>query len=207
MKIVIGEIENYTPVLKDTLKYIVIKPSWNLPRSIAIEEKLPKIKSDSTYLERYNYMLLKDSYISKDTINPDSVDWLEMNKENFPYYIVQTPGKHNALGRIKFLFPNHHTIYMHDTPAKQLFDVNERDFSHGCIRLEKPFELALEIPDAKMSWLEMQEILESEETTTITLNETVNVHFLYSTAWVDDQNRIHFRKDLYNFDGMTAEKL
>ncbi len=207
MKIMIGEIENYTPVLKDTLKYIVFNPNWNLPQSIVMEEILPKVKSDSTYLERSDYILLKGSYNSKDTINPDSVDWSEIDKENFPYYVVQTSGKHNALGKVKFLFPNHHAIYLHDTPSRHLFELNERAFSHGCIRLEKPFELARKILYKQMSWLEIQEILKSEETTTITLNETVNVHFLYRTAWVDEYNRIHFRKDLYNFDRMTAEKL
>ena len=107
---------------------------------------------------------------------------------------------------LEFL-PNHHAIYLHDTPAKHLFNASERNFSHGCIRLERPFELAMEILDGQMSWIEMQEILESHETTRITLNDIINVHFLYNTAWVDDKDRIHFRKDLYNFDRMTAEKL
>jgi len=207
MKIVIGEIENYTPVLKDTLRYIVFNPVWNLPRSIAVKEKLPRIKSDSTYLERYDYILLKGSYISNDTINPDSVNWSDIDKENFPFYMVQKPGKYNALGRVKFLFPNHHAIYLHDTPSEHLFDVHLRDLSHGCIRLERPFQLALKILRGHMTWIEMLDILGSEETTTITLDEMVKVHFLYFTAWVDDKNRINFRKDLYNFDRMTAVKL
>lgn len=207
MRIVIGEVENYTPVLKDTLRYIVFNPTWNLPRSIAVKEKLPKIKADSTYLERFDYILLKGSYVSKDTVSPDSVDWSDINKENFPFYLVQKPGKYNALGRIKFLFPNHHAIYLHDTPSGHLFDAYERDFSHGCIRLERPFELASKMLKGQMTWTEMQDVLESEETTSIILDETIKVHFLYFTAWVDDQDRIHFRKDLYKFDRMTAEEL
>lgn len=207
MKIVIGEIENSTPVLKDTMRYIIFNPTWNIPRSIAVKEALPKIKSDSTYLERNHYALLKNSYISKDTIIPDSIDWEQVTEENFNFYMVQKPGSFNALGRVKFMFPNHQAIYLHDTPAKHIFDMRRRDYSHGCIRIEKPIQLAADILKEQSSIEEIEEILESEETTAVVLEEEIMVHFIYQTAWVDDRSKVHFRDDLYLFDQMTLEKL
>ncbi|MFW5820338.1 MAG: L,D-transpeptidase family protein [Bacteroidota bacterium] len=207
MKIVIGDIENYTPVLKDTLREIVFNPAWNIPKSIAVEKILPKIKADSSYIDSHDYILLKKSYLSKDTINPDSIKWSEINRDNFQFYMVQKPGKLNALGKVKFLFPNHHAIYLHDTPSKHHFNGRERNFSHGCIRLERPLDLALELLDGQLSWTDMQKILESKETKRIPLSETISIHFLYTTAWVNKDNRIHFRKDFYHYDKMTLEKL
>jgi murein L,D-transpeptidase YcbB/YkuD len=207
MKIVIGEIEHYTPVLKDTLRYIVFNPNWNLPRSIAVKEKLPKIKADPYYLEKNDYLLFRDGYRGSDTIDPYEVDWEPVTQDNFPYYMVQSAGKYNALGRVKFLFPNNHAIYMHDTPADHLFKYNERDFSHGCIRLDEPFRLAEKILEDQKSYMEIQDILDSEEPTTVKVEDLIRVFFLYRTAWVDDDDRLNFREDLYNFDLMTAEKL
>jgi len=207
MKIIIGEIENSTPVLKDTLQYIVFNPTWRLPRSIAVEEVLPKIKSDSTYLNRNKFSLLKGSYLSKDTIHPDSVDWTQIEKDNFPFYIVRKPGPANPLGRVKFLFPNYHAIYLHDTPATHMFNYRERHFSHGCIRLERPFELASLLLNGRMTEEEISEVVESKETQSVIVPDEILVHFIYQTAWVDEQKKIHFRDDIYYFDKMTLERL
>ncbi len=202
-KIVVGELENYSPILKDTLEYIVFNPRWNIPYSIASEEMLPKIKADHSYLNRNNYLLLSGSYVSEAEVNPADVDWTQIDKDNFPYYIVQESGNTNALGRVKFMFPNHHSIYLHDTPADHLFDQTARDFSHGCIRLEEPFRLADELLKNQLNPIEIDEILAEEETQTILVDDDVVVHFTYITAFVDDRGKMNFRPDLYNLDAET----
>ncbi len=142
MNVVVGKNENYTPILNDSLSSIIFNPSWNVPSSIAKRELLPKQKDDPDYFSKHHYILLKGSYAGKDTIDPGEVDWDTVSEKNFPYFIVQKPGKDNPLGKIEFLMTNQYNIYLHDTPARYLFSKNQRDFSHGCIRLEKPEELA-----------------------------------------------------------------
>lgn len=200
MGVIVGKTTHYTPALKDTITYIVLNPTWNVPYSIATEEMLPKIKTDTSYLSRNNYKLVRGSYASNDVVNPASVDWSEITASNFPFSIIQKPGNSNALGRVKFMLPNNHSIYLHDTPADYLFNRNERDFSHGCVRLEKPFELAETILDGQMTPLEIRRILNSRKTKAIVLNKPVAVHMIYRTAWVDRFGNIQFRKDIYGFD-------
>lgn len=207
MRVVVGKLENYTPVLKDSMSYIVFNPSWNVPFSIASKEILPKLKADSSYLTRNNYILLQGSYRSKDTLQAESVDWSAINADNFPFYVVQKPGGSNALGKIKFMMPNSHAIYLHDTPSGYLFSRAQRDFSHGCIRLQKPIELAQGILSKQLSADSIQAILKSKKETVVVLKQKVLVHFIYQTAWVDNLGQIQFRNDVYNFDKKSAHLL
>jgi L,D-transpeptidase YcbB len=200
MNVVVGELENYTPLLKDTMSYIVINPEWNVPFSIATKELLPEIKEDPEYLIRNDYALLKGSYKSRDTIKPDDVRWRKVDEENFEYFLVKKPGPSNPLGKIKFMFPNNEAIYLHDTPADHLFEKSERDLSHGCVRLEKPVELAYMLLDGQMETDSIDKLLDEEETVPVPLDKKVSVHFLYETAWVDDEGRLQFRNDLYGID-------
>ncbi len=203
MNVVVGKIEKYTPALKDTMTYIVFNPTWNVPRSIATEEMLPKIKKDSTFLSRNNFMLLRGAYDSSDTVDQITVDWENITAENFPFSIVQKPGKYNSLGRIKFMLPNNYSIYLHDTPANYLFDKTQRDFSHGCIRLEKPVELAETILEGQMTPEEIRKTLAAKKTENVVLDHPVAVHVIYQTAWVDDSGNLQFRKDIYGFDEIS----
>lgn len=207
MNVVVGKIENYTPVLKDTMSYIVFNPDWNIPYSIATEEILPNIKSDTTYLARNNYILLRGSYESTDTVKPDEVDWSEITPDDFPFSIIQKPGYDNALGRVKFMFPNNYSIYLHDTPANEAFQYEKRDFSHGCIRLEKPVELAKILLEGQLESQEIQDILLSEETEEIILDKKVLVHFMYQTAWIDENDQLQFRQDIYDIDRKSISLL
>lgn len=200
MDVVVGKLDNYTPVLKDTMSYIVFNPAWNVPFSIATEEMLPEIRKDLGYLERNNYILLKGSYASTDTINPEKVKWRTITPEEFPFSIIQKPGEKNALGKIKFMFPNNHDIYLHDTPADHMFNYEKRDFSHGCIRLRKPVELAKILLENQLAPEEVDKILAAEETTEVPLEQKVAVHFTYQTAWVDTKGLLHFRDDIYELD-------
>ncbi len=204
MKVVVGKLSNYTPVLKDTMTYIVFNPTWNVPYKIASKEFLPKLKNDPSYLDNHNYLLLKGSYRGE-VIEPTRVDWSSIQENNFPYFIQQKPGGTNALGRIKFIMPNSHAIYLHDTPSDYLFNQSQRDFSHGCIRLEKPVDLAEAILKNQIPPDSIRSILASEKETTVILDKQVVVHFIYQTAWVGENGELEFRNDVYKFDEKSAE--
>ncbi len=206
MKVVVGKDTHHTPILSDTIRYVVFNPTWNVPPSIVREEMVHRMKSDSTYLERNQFMLFRGSYVSGDMVNPDSVNWKNITAENFPYFVVQEPGSHNSLGRVKFLFPNEQNIYLHDTPAQHRFSAYSRDFSHGCVRIEKPIAFASQLLKGQMTMAEINDILESKETTTITLHDRPVVYFIYQTAWVDQDGELNFREDLYDFDRITLDK-
>jgi murein L,D-transpeptidase YcbB/YkuD len=202
MKVIIGEFDHPTPMMTDTLVYIEFNPSWNVPYSIASEEMLPKIKKNPSYLEKHNYLLFRNHYSHADTINPDSVEWQNYDKDNFPFHIVQEPGRYNALGTVKFIFPNNEYIYMHDTPSKYLFRESKRDFSHGCVRVEKPAKLAATILSSTNSIKKdsIYRYIREKIPKKVYLHEIIKVYFIYQTAWVDEKNILHFRDDIYGLD-------
>jgi L,D-transpeptidase YcbB len=207
MKVVVGTKEHFTPILSDIVKYVVFNPTWNVPPSITSEEMVEKIKADSTFLSRNQFALLKGSYVSGDTIDPVKVDWSEITAENFPYFLVQKPGRINALGQVKFLFPNQQNIYLHDTPAQDIFNEYSRDYSHGCVRLDEPLELAAHLLKGQVSQDSITKIIESGETISIELYEKPVIYLIYQTAWVDKNGELNFRKDIYNFDEITLREL
>lgn len=203
MGVVVGKNENYTPILNDTLYSVIFNPSWNVPASIATKEMLPKIRKDPGYLKKNNYVLLKDSYVSKDTVNPQEVDWKEVTKEHFPYFIVQEPGKTNPLGKLEFMMLNQYNIYLHDTPADHLFSESQRDFSHGCIRLEKPAELAGLLLKEQIPGDTIAGLLAAKQKKRVVLKDKIPVHLIYQTAWVGKDGEIQFRDDIYDFDKLS----
>ncbi len=207
MNVVVGSVKNHTPILLDTVKYIVFNPTWNVPPSITRKEMVAKMKADPDYLTKNQYVLLNGSYLSHDTVNPEDIDWTQTTPENFPFLVVQKPGKNNALGKIKFLFPNNQNIYLHDTPSKSHFQQYERDYSHGCVRLQYPERLAAYLLEKQMSETELLGIIASGKTTTVTLRQKPIIYFTYQTAWVDDNHQMNFRKDIYSFDEKMIEML
>ncbi len=202
MRVVVGKNENYTPVLEDTLHSIIFNPAWNVPNSIATEEIFPKMLEDTTYMKRNKFTVLLDSYISKDTIDIMEYDWSETSRDSFPYFIVQHPGPFNSLGEIQFMLQNQYSIYLHDTPADHLFNIEQRDFSHGCIRLEKPEQLAMLLLGEQLPTDTLLNYFAGEEKQVINLEEKIPVHIMYQTAWVENNN-LHFRKDVYEFDKLS----
>lgn len=207
MNVVVGNVKNHTPILLNTIKYIVFNPTWNVPPSIVRKEMVAKMKSDSGYLAKNQYVLLKGSYLSHDTANPADIDWTEITAANFPYHVVQKPGKINALGKIKFLFPNDQNIYLHDTPSQSHFRQYDRDYSHGCVRLQDPERLAVRLLEKQMSEEEIRNIIAGGKTTSMTLLQKPIIYFTYQTTWVDDDKQINFRKDIYSFDEKMVEVL
>jgi len=209
MKVVVGKPFWHTPVFSDRMTYIVLNPSWNVPHSIALEEIIPKIKKDPGYLARHNMKILKGWGEDEEEIDPDSIDWLSLDARNFNYRFRQEPGALNPLGSIKFIFPNEFGVYLHDTPSKNLFAKSVRSFSHGCIRLEKPLELAEYLLRSSPDWAREKILAEIEtgKEQQIKLPEPVDIHILYLTAWVDDDGLLHFREDVYGRDKRLDESL
>ncbi len=137
-RVVVGKEFHETPVFTSDIKYIVFNPTWTVPYSISSKEILPKLKKDPNYLQNRNMTLLRGSEV----INPSTVDFSNYSQKNFPYTIRQEPGPNNALGLVKFMFPNKYAVYLHDTPSKSYFERSERAFSHGCVRVKDPLVLA-----------------------------------------------------------------
>lgn len=202
MRIIVGRDYRSTPSFDSQLSQMVLNPYWNVPYSIAVKDLLPKQQHNSAYFASQGIKVF--SKHDNSTIDPDSIDWNSI-KGGFPYVLRQNPGKKNALGYIKFLFSNPFSIYLHDTPSKQLFQKDVRTFSSGCIRLEKPWELAKFALNGNDSGINLTEKISSGETITINLPKRVPIYLTYLTAWVDDQDRIHFAEDVYGRDKRLLE--
>ncbi|RAK04218.1 murein L,D-transpeptidase YcbB/YkuD [Halanaerobium saccharolyticum] len=203
MKTIVGQEQRSTPVFSDTIKYLVINPYWYVPKSIAVKDKLPQIKKDYNYLKENNYSLFKymgDSELKE--IDPAEVEWSKINEDNFNYLLRQNPGDQNALGKIKFMFPNKFSIYLHDTPGRYLFSETDRSFSSGCIRIEKPVDLAEYLLQDQEKW--NRDAIESEmkkdKEKTVYLNNPIKIYIQYNSAWVDSLGNLNFREDIYNRD-------
>jgi murein L,D-transpeptidase YcbB/YkuD len=197
------------------MSYVVLNPSWNIPESIAKNEIIPKLLKDPKYLESKGI----DIYAGWNGAPSEKVDSKEVmdnailqnvdNLQNFRF--SQTSNKENPLGKMKFMFPNKHSVYIHDTPAKSLFVNARRAFSHGCIRLSKPEELLSTIAseDKNLDINKAHEILANDAISekTIGLNKKIPIHIVYLTSWVDENGVLQFREDIYNFDKIQKELL
>ena len=204
-KVIVGDTENKTPVFSAALKYVVINPDWTVPYKIASEELLPDIKQDPDFFTKGNYQLFD---VDGGVVDPISVDWSSIRIGNFPFTLVQQPCSTNQLGRIKFIFPNEYSVYMHDTPGKFLFTKAKRAFSHGCIRVDEPLGLAEVVLDGE-GWTreQIESQVRSGETRTVNLSEPLPVFVFYWTAEVNDQGLINFYEDIYERDATVLESL
>ncbi|MEZ5357250.1 MAG: L,D-transpeptidase family protein [Candidatus Zixiibacteriota bacterium] len=202
MRVIVGKAYRRTPVFSDYITYMVLNPTWNVPRSIALADILPMVKKDVNYLAENDFELLSDLQGRVEVIDPMTVDWSAITTENFPYRLRQKPGSKNNLGRIKFMFPNQFNVYLHDTPAKGLFSRERRNFSSGCIRIEKPAQLAefLLLSDSSWTMKRLESQLAAGNEQTVALKKPVPVHILYWTAWAAADGTVHFREDLYHRD-------
>jgi murein L,D-transpeptidase YcbB/YkuD len=208
MNVVVGKPFWNTPVFSQKMSYLVLNPPWNIPRSIALEEILPKIRKDRHYLLNNNIKVLQ----SGNTIEGkklQAIEWSRLNIDYFPYRLRQDPGPKNPLGSIKFMFPNQFDVYLHDSPHRGLFQRNVRAFSHGCIRIEKAFELAAYLLRDSKKWTreEILAAIADGKEQTVNLPQPVPVHLLYLTAWVDDNNILQFRDDIYGRDMVLDDSL
>ncbi|PJK28820.1 L,D-transpeptidase family protein [Minwuia thermotolerans] len=204
MKTIVGRPDRRTPVFSDQVEYVVTNPEWNVPVSIARKDKLPRLQRDPGYARRGNYKVFDRE--TGDQVSPYNVNWHDPESAE-RYKIVQGPGDANALGRLKIIFPNQYSVYMHDTPDKHLFEEAQRAFSSGCVRLQRPVAMARWIAgiDPQLSDEEIEEKLASRENDWMPVKEPVPVHITYITVTVDDQGRAHFWRDIYDRqDGIRA---
>jgi len=201
MKIVVGTAFQKTPVFSGKMTYIEMNPFWNVPHSIATEETLKKIRENPSFFAKENMRVFTAGQ-NGEAVNPATIDWSQLSENNFPYRLRQEPGPRNPLGRIKFMFPNKHSVYLHDTSDPQLFRKERRGYSHGCIRIEKPMDMAEFVMRGSKEWSreKVAAVLRTKETTVAYLPKPISVHILYFTAWGNGDGTVHFLEDIYRRD-------
>jgi murein L,D-transpeptidase YcbB/YkuD len=204
-RIIVGEPKNPTPIFSDEIEYVIVNPVWHVPESIAIKEMLPEIRANP-YRALAGYQVFFDANGTTYQVDPYRVDWwrVDMNR----IHIKQPPGEANALGSVKFMFPNRFSVYLHDTPTKDLFSRDYRAYSHGCMRVMDPWEFAEVLLSAERSFTvdELRAMVGGRETQ-VNLTNHVRVHVTYFTAWVDDAGVLQLRDDIYGLDAAMENAL
>jgi murein L,D-transpeptidase YcbB/YkuD len=208
MRVVVGRPFSRTPVLSDTMRYIVLNPYWHVPRDIATHELLPKVRHSASFLARSNMRVFPASGPSGQEVDPSTVDWSAVTPARFPFQLRQDPGPRNALGRIKFMFLNKYHVYLHDTPAGSLFAEAQRDFSHGCIRIQDPIALAVYLLQDPL-WDRDAILLALDDAVdrSVPLPQPIPIHLLYWTAWAAGDGTIQFRRDIHGRDAPLLKAL
>ena len=213
MAVIVGDKKFPTPIFSDKMSYVVLNPSWNIPDSIAKNEIIPKLLKDPNYLADKGIDIYAGWNGSPEKVDSkDVIDSAILEDEEYlrNFRFSQTSNEDNPLGRMKFMFPNKHSVYIHDTPAKSLFANSRRAYSHGCIRLSKPEELLSIIAneDKNLNIEKVNEILSSKVSEkSIGLDKKIPIHIIYLTSWVDENSVLQFREDIYNFDKIQKELL
>jgi len=208
MKVITGKPNHPTPIFSDEVEVIVLNPYWNVPTSIIQKEMIPKLLKNPYALKHQNIEIFRGWGKNAETVDPASVNWAQYrHTKRVPYRFAQLPGRKNALGKVKFLFPNKFSVYMHDTPTKPLFKRTKRAFSHGCVRLEKPRELLRTFAsfEPDVDFEKAQEILKGKKNVYKRLSQKVPVDIIYLTAWVDYDGVLQFRDDVYRYDKMQLQ--
>ncbi|MCX4025688.1 L,D-transpeptidase family protein [Endozoicomonas sp. SM1973] len=212
MKVIVGKKARQTPIWADTIKSIVVNPPWNVPRKIAVKDILPKLRRQPDFLQNHNFLVLRGWGQNAQMVPPYSLvesgmPWQKVSYKRFPYRLKQLPGPGNALGRFKFDFPNKHSVYLHDTSQPHLFRQNNRALSSGCVRVEKPRELAESLLGLNRGWqpTKLDRLLDTSRTVTLRLEQPIPIYLAYMTAWVDTLGKVHFAKDIYGHDQRPLE--
>ena len=205
--VVVGKKRWQTPIFSSTMTYIVLNPTWNVPDNIAKAEEIPKIIKNPRYLKKKNMVVYKNYDVDSKPVDPSTVPWKTLlsdkyKKRRLPYKIIEQPSKRNALGVVKFMFPNKFSVYMHDTPSKSYFKRSVRAYSHGCVRLSNPLGLLKHLSDNNITE-NMESIdkkFETKKMQYMTLKEKIPVHIVYLTAYPEENGRLKFFGDIYGFD-------
>ncbi|MBC2744014.1 MAG: L,D-transpeptidase family protein [Desulfosarcina sp.] len=201
MRAIVGKKRRQTPIMSDRMTYLEFNPYWNIPRKIARRDILPKVISDPAYLTRQGIRIFDSWDRQALELDPMTIEWEKISTRHFPYRFRQDPSDLNALGQVKFMFPNHHSVYIHDTPGKALFDQQERNFSSGCVRVEKPLALAQYLL-SEQGWdrARLEATIAQGQRQAVVLDSPIPVHLVYFTAWVDEDETVNFREDIYERD-------
>ena len=206
MRVIVGnEYGSATPVFADSMTFLVFRPQWDMPRQILVDEVIPKVRKDVYYLAKHGYEVV-DTAREQVVTDPAAIDWSDLDTTNIPFRVRQKAGSGNALGNVKFMFPNRFSIYLHDTPADQLFNRQERTLSHGCVRVEDPVKLAGYVLHGQGDWTEqkIRDAMEPAdsgkvEPVPVDLEAPVPVFLVYLTAFMRD-GVLQFRDDPYKKD-------
>lgn len=209
MKVIIGKLSRRTPVMVDLIREMELAPTWGVPYRIAVQYLLPKFRRNPEYIHQKGFQILEKIDGELRYVNPDDIDWKQVTRANFNYRIIQKAGGENALGQVKFLFPNPQSIYLHDTSQPQLFKLDKRALSSGCVRVEKPLELAEKLLQGQPGWnrLRVEETITQNRTTRLRLKQPVPVYLMYWTTWVDPKGRLQIRDDIYGRDLIAGQRL
>ncbi|MGI9393963.1 MAG: L,D-transpeptidase family protein [Boseongicola sp.] len=193
-----------SPEFSDVMEHMVINPTWNVPKSIATKEYLPMLQQNPNAVRHLNLIDQSGRRVSR-----EGMDFTQFDETYFPFDLKQPPSRGNALGLVKFMFPNRHNIYLHDTPAKKLFGRERRDFSHGCIRLNDPFDFAYAILARQTRNPEQffKERLQTGRETVVELEQHIPVHIVYRTAFTQAKGKVQFRGDVYGRDAKIWKAL
>lgn len=208
MRVITGKKKNPTPIFSNTVKTIVLNPHWNVPKSIIQKEMIPKLLKNPNAMARQGIEIHQGWGKDAPLVSGGSVDWTQYRySKTMPYHFAQVPGYKNALGKVKFLFPNQFSVYMHDTPNKNLFNRSSRAFSHGCIRLHKPRELLKTFStfNESVDFEKSQKRLKGKKKAYLNLTSQVPVDVVYLTAYVDYEGVLQFRNDVYGYDKMQLQ--
>ena len=204
MNVIVGKTLNSTPIFSDKMETVVLSPYWNVPVSIIEKELASKFAGNPGYLDRLDMEVIT----GKGTpVDPSSIDWASVNEDNWKYVLRRRPGPKNDLGDVKFIFPNTNDIYLHDTPHDELFSQAKRGFSHGCVRVEKPIELAeYLLRNVGYDRNKIESTIAQREEKHVKLSKVLPVYLVYFTAWADDNGNVHFREDIYGHDKTLAQQ-
>lgn len=202
MKVIIGNLQRRTPVMAQQISTLELAPTWSVPHRIAVTSLLPKLQRNPGYLQEKGYQVIQHINGIDQFVDPKTINWKKLSPRYFPYRLIQKAGKLNALGTIKFLFPNDKDIYLHDTSQPQLFNLDKRALSSGCVRVEKPRLLAEKLLRGQQGWYRsnIDSAIDQNRTTRIRLQEKVPVYLMYWTSWVDDDGVLQMRDDVYKRD-------
>ncbi|TVR82732.1 MAG: peptidoglycan-binding protein [Rhodospirillales bacterium] len=209
MRVVVGLPYRSTPVFSGKITYLEFNPYWNIPHSIATKDMLPRVQQDPSYFDAQGIRVFTGWGSEALELDPWMIDWWAFSRGNFPFRLRQDPGPKNALGRVKFMFPNRFAVYLHDTPSPELFRRAVRTFSSGCIRVEKPADLAHRLLAHNRGWSpeRIAETMQGGPRRIVTLNRPVPVHLTYLTAWSSADGTVHFRDDIYGRDAVLSNAL
>jgi len=210
MPVIVGKLLHETPVFSGMMTYLEFNPYWSIPPSIAKNEMLPELEKDPHYLLERNIRVFRSWEAGAAELDSTSINWNDAGDDIFRYKLRQDPGPDNALGTVKFVFPNKYEVYLHDTPTPNLFGRSQRAFSHGCIRVSRPIELAsFLLGGEEKGWAidRIQAIIASRKPTVVRLEAPVPVHIAYRTVWLEADGSVHFREDVYGRDKLLEEAL
>ncbi len=201
MDVIVGRAYRQTPIFRENMRYLVLNPFWDLPRSIAVRDKLPLFQQDAAAQAALGYEAAPLQTPGQ-MVSVTEIDWQGVTARSFPYRVRQRPGPHNALGVVKLMMPNPHAVYLHDTPARDLFSRTERTFSSGCIRLAQPLDLTELVLRNQPDWdrARIDRVVASGQTATVVLRRQVPVYIVYFTAFAGSDGAVRYRRDVYDRD-------